>query len=70
MAKKGLQAVQLDLTSKDITLFDVFGGRPITPFEVTKYVWSFVKKNQLRIGYTYDKKGVATPNGKKELVNA
>ncbi|HLC48262.1 MAG TPA: hypothetical protein VJI13_04280 [Candidatus Norongarragalinales archaeon] len=47
MARKAFGGMKISFKGQDSSLEDVFGGAPISPSEMTKKIWAFVKRKGL-----------------------
>lgn len=47
VAKKAFGGYTISFKGCDDTAQDIFGSSPITPSEMTKKIWTYVKKNKL-----------------------
>ncbi len=47
MARKAFGGMKISFKGVDDSMEKVFGGTPITPSEMTKKIWSFVKRKGL-----------------------
>ncbi len=45
--KKPFGGYAINFKGRDETLEKVFGSKPVTPSEMTKKIWAFVKKHKL-----------------------
>ncbi|MBI2583224.1 MAG: hypothetical protein HYW25_01025 [Candidatus Aenigmarchaeota archaeon] len=47
MAKKAFGGYQISFKGRTETAEEIFGSHPIAPSEMTKRIWTFVKKHKL-----------------------